>query len=454
MEENLGIKRTLQTSVVVGILTSAWLLLVSQPAQACNLVPNSSFEQGSGASFDDWAYKQWTGSGSLQGSSYPGDLQSGSRAAVVNVSQPGAVVLRTVPESSAMAVSANTSYTASARLLSSNGAMAGLWVVEYNNGMVVLGTFLGNGGGSGDWETLESTFTTQPTTTHIGLRLVHHISAGQFVWDDVAIWQTVNGQRCVDVRHYVFQTTPGFKLCNGNVYSSICIDGHQHPNSEFYSEYSNGIRDIYAHNGDGSPPIWVGIHKNLDAANWRCFADQGDQCGNSDGTNAEYPPGSMPLNGMLPVLNTTPSNTGVTPGAQAVFSWQRGDVRIMDWFDGAQGGVIGPIWRRAWWYVLEQFDFGGDVGLQSNVLVAEFEATGVNPLGFTGGERLERYFFVPGFGRLKQSGREDTDCRLNHDALSCEGTYDLLTGFNTFNINRSGDFSFTMDVPWNDPGWW
>lgn len=442
------------TNFVFIIIASVLSWVLPYRALACNLVPNGSFEQGTGSTFDHWEYKQWTGSGSLSVSTYPDELQSGTRAPIVTVTQAGALVIRTVPEQYAISVMPNTSYTLSARLLSFNGEKAGLWIVESSNGILVKGTFLDNGGGTGAWETLESAFTTQPSTTHMAIRLVHHITTGTFIWDDVSLWRIESNQRCVDMRHHIFQSTPGFKMCNGTSPSSTCVDGYKDSNSEFVLEYSNGIRDFYAHTGDGSSPQRVGVHKNLDSGNWRCFADPGELCGNGDGSNAQYPAHTTNLTAMLPVLHTIPSSTGVTPGAQLVHGWQRKDVRVLNWIDGSQGPLIGPIWNRVWSYVLADFDFGGDVGLQTNVLVTENEGTGVDPLGFDGGERLERYFFVRGYGRIKQSGREDADCRVNQDAISCDGEYDILTGSNTFNIKKARDFSFSMSTPWNLVDWW
>jgi hypothetical protein len=149
-----------------------------------NLAPNPSFELGGSTSLTGWPLLVSSGSGSATVSA---SARSGGRAAQVIVSVPGDVNLFTSPEGKAIAVTPSTAYTYSAYVLSSGGALAGLRLIEWNDaGQAIRDNFLANGGGTGSWQKLTGVLTTTNSTRFVSLRLVHHISAGTFKWDDIA----------------------------------------------------------------------------------------------------------------------------------------------------------------------------------------------------------------------------------------------------------------------------
>ncbi len=444
--------------LLAGLLPSASFGPSTVMAQttACNLAPNGAFERGGSASFDTWGLAT-TPHATLSVSTNP--VQSGARALRLTVTQPGGIYVTTVPENKSIPVLPNTTYVFSIRLYSANGQQAGINAVETDiNGLLVTQRWLAIGGGSGQWVTLEGSFTTASNTRYVALRLIHHISAGTFIWDDARFWQTTAGQRCMDARHYITQSMPGFKMCSAPNYpaSGICIDGWRDQYNEYIIGYTHGIRDYWTHNDASANRI--GIHKNSDTqAGWRCFANAGLPCGPSSGANATYPPQTIDLSRMLPVINSfDPNSNRVTLGAALIHDWQRFDVRGLNPTNGAQTGPLGPIFHREYAFIAASVNFGGDLGVQQNVLVYETESTGTQPTGFNGGERMERYFYVMGYGRVREQGHEDTVCRANRTAANCDGIYDAMFPATPaiFPYRNSGDFNPNSIAPYTIVSWW
>ncbi|HWN41801.1 MAG TPA: hypothetical protein VNW71_06235, partial [Thermoanaerobaculia bacterium] len=162
--------------------------------------------------------------------------------------------------------------------MSSNGEMAGLWLIEWNGTSVVQARLVANGGGTNKWETLEALVTLHPSTTTASLRLVHHITSGSFFWDDVSFWRYEAGRRCADMRHYIIQSTPGFSMRQDPRCGPLRLDGRLNASGEFVTEYSHGVRDFTTYSGTGAPgpDLRIGIHKTVGDGLWRCFADPGE----------------------------------------------------------------------------------------------------------------------------------------------------------------------------------
>lgn len=432
---------------------------MAHPA-GCNLALNPTFEHGTGAAADSWLLAKTSGSGTSAIVSNP--VQSGSRAVQVAVTQPGDLYFTTVPERTAIAVSPNRSYLFSVRLLSSGGALAAIRVIEWTaGGAVAADSFLATGGGTGSWVTLQGSFTSSANTSFVSLRLNHHISTGTFTWDDARFWAQTAGERCVDTRHYITQSTSGFRMCKSD--NSICLDGWQDNYNEFIIGYQrvgvagDGGRDYILHNGTSATAI--GIHKNydFDTNQWRCFANPGTACGApASGANANYPPQFVMIAMSLPLLsNAIPNNTR-TPGAFLVADWQKFDVRELNPNDGSQPRLLGSSWSRSLAFVASSVSFEGTLGTRENVLVIEQESIRgeITPTNLTGGERLERYFYVEGYGRVREQGMEDTDCRSTPNATTCNGNYNFFQSDSIFNTSQSGNYNVNSIAPYNIVNWW
>ncbi len=423
----------------------------------CNLAPNSAFEQGS-TTIDNWSFAQLSGSATFSVSAYPSAVQSGSRAASVTVTTPGDIFLATAEPGTIQAVP-STAYRLSVRVKSTAGKVAGIRVIEWNGATITADRFLAYNTGTGDWETVEAAFTTTSTTSTLSVRLMHHINSGTFVWDDVMLARDCSGQRCVDARHYVTQTKPGFKMCL-DAAGTFCLDGLKTPNKEYLEGQTNDVRNYTSHTL--ASRAGIGVQKNLDSGQWRCFANPGEACGaarTSPGQNSQFPPSVLSLSTSLPVLSGSPATDRITTGAAKLHDWQLFDVRTYDPSTGLSGGLIGNIFHRTYAYVLSSYNFGGTLGTQSNVLVLEGESIGNLCLeGYVGGTRLERYMMVRGFGVVYAEGREDNDCISSPSPTTCDGVYSTLNPNPTasFVYKVNGDLSIPNDAPiaFNAIDWW
>jgi hypothetical protein len=439
----------------------------SAAAQAvrCNLAPDPAFEQGTAASIDGWSLAVLSGMATFAVSNYPDPVQSGARAARVDVSQVGDIFLHTA-EPGGIPVLPATPYRLSVRLRAEAGKTAGLRVVEWSADFTTTADrFLAFSSGTGDWETVEGGFTTTSATAFVSIRLMHHTDTGTFYWDDPMLWQDCGadgscGERCMDVRHYVMQTTPGFRMCL-DAAPGFCIDGIKLPDKGFLRE-APGARDYIANTGRTRDA--VGVVENFDVSYgaWRCFADPGEPCDavlKPNGQNPRFPPSPLPLSLELPVLDAVASDR-VTPGAALLHDWRLFDVRNLNTEDWTSGPVVGTLRHRTWAFLLAKHTFSGNLGTQENVLVIEGESIGepVPPGGLRGGVRLERFFYVRGYGLVYGEGREDPDCEAAPGPATCDGTYPRLnpSPVASFTIKTPGDYAFSTDHPpsYNVVDWW
>jgi hypothetical protein len=452
--------------IALGLIGVVILLLGSTASAfgqsvSCNLAPNAAFEQGTASSISQWSFYPGNGIGTFSVSSYPSPVQSGSRAAKISVTQSGDMVFHT-QEPGTIAVYPNVAYKLSVRVKSDPGKIAGLRVIEWSGSSSVADRFLPYNTGTGDWETVEGSFTTTAQTTALSIRLSHHVpgaaGTGTFYWDDVMLWQDCPN-RCADVRHYIGQATPGIRLCSDSV-ATFCMDGVKTAGGEYLHGASNTDEDYFSHTLAGKAHI--GIQKTYGGGSWRCFSNRGEACGaarTSPGQNAEFPPQPLSISLNLPVL-PAPGTSQRTAGAALIHDWQILEVRGFDPATGTSGALIGDIWGRTWAYLLSSYNFGGTIGVQNNVLVVEGESMGDGFChdGFGGGSRFERYMYARGLGLLYAEGRDNIACGNSPTAANCNGVYLTLDPPVplTLSYKIPGDLSIVDGAPspFDIVNWW
>ncbi|MGZ6480297.1 MAG: hypothetical protein ACXWQE_13390 [Bdellovibrionales bacterium] len=114
---------------------------------------------------------------------------------------------------------------------------------------------------------------------------------------------------------------------------------------------------------------------------------------------AMFPPNTMPLQMYLPVILPGQINpSGVTSQALQAFPWEQVDVFQMNPANCASQKT-GTEFIRNSVYLVANYPFGGDIGTPDLTLFLETEMTD-NPNSPLIAKRLERYAFVPGFGRV------------------------------------------------------
>lgn len=434
----------------------------------CQLAPNPTFEHGTSTNIEDWSLGAWAGgAGSVSVlNTYTNPyalVQSGSRSAQITVTAPGDVYLESVPW---LAVNPNTTYTFSARLTSTVSSQAGLRVIEWDAGWGVTADrwlMFVSGSGQGIWTTLSGSFTTSPNTRHVTLRL-QHTTSGTFDWDDPNFATTISGQLCVDARHYITQSTPGFKMCQYENGYGFCSDGWKDTYNEFIytvrkpDQITEHSRDYITHTGTSAS--YIGVVKNHDTDFgdvWRCAANPNQAyCYQNNGSgNVTYTGHMVPVAANLPIVSFNPNNLSRTQGASLVHTWQLNDILQLNPHNGVQGPRLSVLWERTWAFVASSVNFGGDIGMQTNVLVYEVEQYGGNPFAggeFRGAPRMERYYAVRGYGRIRGSAILDTDCS---NYVSCDGNYNFLESDAIFNSKNSGDYNSPSIVPFVDNiNWW
>ncbi|HVR09923.1 MAG TPA: hypothetical protein VMW75_17905 [Thermoanaerobaculia bacterium] len=269
--------------------------------------------------------------------------------------------------------------------------------------------------------------------TTVSLRLSHHVTAGTFIWDDV-MFARDDAQRCIDIRHYIEQTTPGFRLCF-DAQGMLCQDGIKTVGKEYLREQAGLSGGVYAAQGYDyvshtlASRAMQGVQKTWDNVNgWRCFANTDEQCGAarvSPGQNAQFPAYGFEQSLTLPILTTTISNNARTAGAALIHDWQRVAIRTLNPATVQSTSLIFNAYHRQWAFVLSSYNFQGSIGTQSNVLVLEDESIGatVFPYGFGGGARLERYMYVRGLGATYAEGEDNAACMQTANAMNCSGIY-------------------------------
>jgi hypothetical protein len=254
-----------------------------------------------------------------------------------------------------------------------------------------------------------------------------HACSGREIWCDggacAAHWIEI------DVRNYIMVDSPGWKLCQSDM--ACCHDGFRDEDGEWligtYCTSGVYMRDYLRRDADA--PYLFGVFKNSEYENFRCFANPDQFCSDRN----DYPPQAVPLVMMLPILparvvsEAGGTATGVTPGATLIpeyETWRAFDERGFSATDCHDLGFHGRIWQRNWTFVVDEVDFGGDVGVQRNVWVLESESSGPQPGGdWRGGQRFERYWKTTAYAGVREMGAEDGDCRTSPGAGTCDGVY-------------------------------
>lgn len=144
---------------------------------------------------------------------------------------------------------------------------------------------------------------------------------------------------------------------------------------------------------------------------------------------------SMPLIANVPVLPASAVNRhlvteeGLDSHVKKTFWWNPVNYQTCQ-----VAGTAGSIVHSGKIFLLESYDFGGDVGVQQDVLV--YEGLGGYPtdqplsqVSAWNAIRMERYLFVKGKGYYQEDGIEDPDCRDSTSTTTCNGIYSRFTSF-------------------------
>lgn len=488
----------------------------------CNQAPNADFEQGDATSFNDWnllvdhAQPQTIATLAVERATpgNPGKFRSGSRAARMTVLQSNVMVYLSTDQrcpvsagTSRMPVQGSTDYYLSANLLNDNSwtppaaqPNADITVVQWDaNCQPLSWDVLKKNYTAKDWQLMEGRFRTRSNTTHVSIRLLS-ATVGTYYWDDVVLARDLGaGQQCVDMRHYITQSSPGQRLTGEDLGQGKrwVIDGHIQKlpggvlgsaRHQYISQVAhiraddslvpvadtvtNDISGVWEPNGSS---LRMGTHRDGSSTPeppWRCFSEPGQICQD----NVAYPPLTIEVSTYLPVIypGRNPAlGTDIQdlfghqdrlrhtfPGAHESFPWKPFAVRWHNPMIDGSGEEVSTGFHRGDAYLFKRIVFGEQVGQQENVLVMEEEMV---QQGFTevqlnrlpGGLRMERYAFVPGFGNVVQQGLVDRSCYcpLNpRDPIcanppvpgDCDGVYDhVSTGI----FNRVEQRDYLLDIP-------
>lgn len=241
----------------------------------------------------------------------------------------------------------------------------------------------------------------------------------------------------VDITQYMMSPSPA-PFCEAN--GSLCLQGAWNQHGEFVYSYSNGIVDWIGRssNTGATPPRPVGVIRNIPGTGGqlRCFA--------TNGTNCTAPPNSAMMPEAVPsamVVNVVPWATARlaengpgslagdgTPrtqitGATPISGWQTLQIQNMN-ASCAQSSA-GTIDARVSVVYVTGVPFGGDIGTRDALIIDEQERS----TGSTTPHHMERYFYVNGWGRVREAA-------AHYNPTS--GVYDLHeTGISSRNLLAS-----------------
>jgi hypothetical protein len=272
-------------------------------------------------------------------------------------------------------------------------------LVLYNpafNGSVGHAYWATNSGGNSS-----ATLTVSPSRPYLLIKS----SAG------AALWSSSQMQTVVSLNNFMFVTSNGWFLQNPDNVNDV-TDMHQDPvygtwvwvdtagrtvSDLLTNGGLNGITiDFIAPNGLGM----MGVERNTGGDG--IFYGYANPGLSPSSTPASFPPNTMPVNMNLPVL--LPSQMAVeavTPGAVQAFPWRQVNEFQMSPANCSYQQV-GTLWTQNWVYLVASYNHGGDIGTPDLTLILETEQTDVDPSTHPQALRLERYAFVPGYGRVWQ----------------------------------------------------
>lgn len=206
-------------------------------------------------------------------------------------------------------------------------------------------------------------------------------------------------------------TPPYKKLCNsnGHCYSLTVV----FPDRRIAQYQDNARYSVTAVLADGG----VGVVRDFGDGYLRCFSDSRTSC-----EPARFPPGYSPSSDFVPVLST-PGLNSATPGAWVYYALETEQVNDVN-VKTCAVSWLGEIVHSGAHFMLDSFDFGPPIGVLTNIYVTE-EAMGCPVSGHPMAcARLERYFFAPGLGRIRQEGWNDPSCD-GYTPSTCLGKYSL-----------------------------
>lgn len=164
----------------------------------------------------------------------------------------------------------------------------------------------------------------------------------------------------------------------------------------------------------------IGVIKDGTPTDMRCFSGKSGDC--------NYRPGipNMPVSADLPILPAAAiSPQRATQGVPYHVSLQPVWVNPLDATTCAVKSGGSSIIFSSKTFIIDKYDFGGDIGMRTNVLVTELPQG--YPTGTTNPDnaiRFERYFFVKELGMpAMEEGWEDPDCRDSMSLATCNGEY-------------------------------
>ena len=191
---------------------------------------------------------------------------------------------------------------------------------------------------------------------------------------------------------------------------STCASFYNTSTNEFETIYSNAIHDYIA-----SSNQTIGVIRSFDTADGlRCFANTSAPC--AAPSNATFVPEGIPViiglqkiagTDLAPFENSNGSPKGIITGS---FSPQHGQYTPFA-NNYMNGGCLqsGGNWTYAFTEVIyaTAIDFKGDIGVKDAVIVDEYE---MGPPA-----HVERYFYVHGYGRVREGSANFDSNTLAYD---------------------------------------
>lgn len=188
------------------------------------------------------------------------------------------------------------------------------------------------------------------------------------------------------------------------------------------------------------PSGGIGIIRDYGDGALRCFSETLGNC-----SPALYPPGYSPGYAIIPVLADFSINTA-TPGAQIHYSFKTEHVNYVILVT-CSAVWMGSIIHSGSHFLLSSYDFGPPIGVLNNIYVTE-EAMGcpllaTNPMHC---QRLERYYFAPSIGRIRQEGWNDPLCDGANPEI-CLGNYSIAApGVESWKLYDGPPVPFTQSI--------
>lgn len=443
----------------------------------CNYLPNSSFEHDI---TNNWAFVNYNGGNNNMSHNINGDIQSGSRSVQFNIYNPG-VYFTTTPERDGINSGSYHNFRFSIRFKAGQGQEFKLGIAEWKADKNLASywessSFISNPTSSIDgWQDAENIFRTGPYTQYISIRLVFNTTPGVFTFDDAMLEDKgIGGARCVDARHYFSSTSPNYRLCMETA-AINCINGHKDygGKNEYAVTYRKPVvpnqsmgemHDYYVNVGSSTDKIAIlKFYLETPPGAWHCYTNNSISCSNTTG-NAVRGTQLIPVMSILTPLDWVGvynNPAARTNSATETMPWGASWNSKYDPTTGLLTANTGAsLTNRTSMFLLKSYNFGGQIGLRTNVLVVEEEQLGTLKEQAPGGQvvytpviRLERYFYVRGLGRVAQQGFIDKTCNTG-DLSGCGDTYAPEHPLVIWNIRVTGEIYAPVTSTLFNADWW